>query len=128
MMYLYENLRDKALELINTKSTIDDIKAERDLIFINDTINEINIFPQNIKEGIALDAQLNEEYPEIQWLRDAANTMIKNNGTNSKQILHKTLQKSVVDDLRTDYFGVLASILVKHNIIYAVKDFIRAVE
>lgn len=75
-----------------------------------------------------MDAQLNEEYPEIQWLRDAANAMIKITGTNSKQVVRKTPQEYVLDDLKTDYYGILASVLVKHNVIHAVKDFIRAVD
>lgn len=128
MMYLYENLTDKALELIDTKSTLDNIKAEKDMLLINNMINAVNISSEYINEGIMLDKKLNDEYPEIQLLCDAANTMQNAVGINSKEIVCKTAQKSIVDVLTIDYFGLLASVLVKHQVISTVKDFICAVD
>lgn len=128
MMHLYVNLRDKALELIDTKSTLDDIKAERDMLLVNNMISAVNISSEHINEGIMLDQKLNNEYPEIQLLCDAANTMKNAVGLNSKEIVCKTSQKNIVDALTTDYFGILASVLVKHQAISTVKDFICAVD
>lgn len=128
MMHLHEELRDRALQLINTKSTIDDIKAGKDLALINDVANKMNISPEYINDGIELDIKLNREYPEIQLLCDAAKNMQNFLGTNVKEITYSTVQDNVFDALATDYFGILASILIKHNAISAIKDFIRAVD
>ena len=128
MMYLHEELKDKALQLIDMKSTEDDIKARMDLALINDVMKAVNISPKHINDGISLDAKLNNEYPEIQLLCDAANTMKNVLGTNVKEIVYKTPQRCVIDDLTTDYFGILVSVLIKHQIISAIKDFIRTVD
>ena len=128
MMYLHEELKDKALQLIDMKSTADDIKAGMDLALINDVMNAVNISPEHINAGISLDIKLNNEYPEIQLLRDAANTMKTALGTNNKESVYRTPQECVVDDLTTDCFGILVSVLIKHQIISAIKDFIRTVD
>lgn len=128
MMYLYEELKDKALQLVDMKSTADDIKAGRDLALINDMINVVNKSPEHINKGISLDAKLNDEYPEIQLLCDAAKTLQNVLGTNVKENVYKTPQNCVIDALTTDCFGILVSVLIKHQIISAIKDFIRAVD
>lgn len=128
MMYLHEELRDRALQLIDMKSTADDIKAGRDLALINNVVNAVNISPEYINHGVRLDIKLNKEYPDIQLLRDAANTMRNVLGTNVKENVYKTPERCVIDDLTTDYFGILACVLMKHQIISVIKDFIRAVD
>lgn len=128
MMYLYEELKDKALQLIDMKSTEDDIKAGRDLALINDVMNKVTMSPKYINDGISLDIILNKDYLEIQLLRDAANTMKNVLGINVDEIAYKTPQECIVDDLTTDCFGILVSVLIKHQIIFAIKDFIRAVD
>lgn len=128
MMYLYEGLRDKAILLINSKSTTDDIKAGKDIALINGMINAVNISLEHINDGISLDKKLYGEYPEIQLLCDAANAMQNALGTNVKEVIYKTPQETVIDNLTIDYFGILASILIKHQVISAIKDFIRTVD
>lgn len=128
MMYLYEELKDKALQLIDAKSTTDDIKAGKDLALINEMINAIGISSKHINEGIILDAKLNDEYPEIQLLRDAANAMKNIVGANTNQVIYETSQDYIKSDLKTDCFGILVSVLMKHQVISAIKDFIRFVD
>lgn len=45
-----------------------------------------------------------------------------------REIVYKTPQKCVVDDLITDCFGILVSILIKHQIISTIREFIRTVD
>ena len=73
MIIFYEYLINEALRIVDLKGTVDDIKAGNDLKEINRIISclEVNInislyIQKNIKEGIALNRRLREEYPEHQ--------------------------------------------------------------
>lgn len=129
MMYLHKELKDTALKLIDMKSTEDDIKAGTDLASINDMLPLLAMSPDYVEAGFALDEKIYGKYPEIQSLCDAADEMRNAFGLNANNCgEHKTRQQKVIDDLTTDYFGILASVLMKHNVISALKDFIRAVD
>lgn len=74
------------------------------MLLINNMINAVDISSEHINEGIMLDKKLNDEYLEIQLLCDVANTMQNAVGINSKKIVCKISQKSIVDALTTDCF------------------------
>lgn len=130
MMYLHKELKDTALKLIDMKNTEDDIKAGTDLASINDMLTLLAMSPNYVEAGIALDKKIYGKYPEIQSLCDAADAMRNAFGLNANNYCGagKTVQQKVIDDLTTDYFGILASVLIKHNVIPTLKDFIHAVD
>ena len=102
MIIFYEYLINEALRIVDLKGTVDDIKAGNDLKEINRIISclEVNInislyIQKNIKEGIALNRRLREEYPEIQNMCDVINNMSPNRNENIKSV-----NASISDELK----------------------------
>ena len=90
---------------------------------------EVNInislyIQKNIKEGIALNRRLREEYPEIQNMCDVINNMSPNRNENIKSV-----NASISDELilRTDQFGIMTGVLIKHNVVSDIKEFVQEI-
>ena len=122
MIIFYEYLINEALRIVDLKGTVDDIKARNDLKEINRIISclEVNInislyIQKNIKEGIALNRRLREEYPEIQNMCDVINNMSPNRNENIKSV-NASISDELKEILRTDQFGIMTGVLIKHNV------------
>lgn len=127
MMYLHEGLRDGALKVIGLKSTQEDLKAYEDLSRIQCLLRDFDKSQEYVNVGKNLDRRMGREYPEIQMLCDAANVMIPKRSF-GVSVVQKTSAETVKDALKTDYFGILASVLLKHQMITGCKDFIKSVD
>ncbi len=75
MMYLHENLKDKALKLVDLKETEDDIKVSMDLGQISIMMSSESNSQEFVQAGTELDQRLRREYPEIQMRCNAANAV-----------------------------------------------------
>ncbi len=128
MMHLFENLKDEALKLIDIKSTVDDVKAGEDLQKIEQMYNSANNTQEYISDASKLDNYLHGKYKEIEQLCEAGATMQKVLGIcNNIEKASSELEK-VQSNLVTDYFGILAGVLVKHDVISYAKEFIKSVD
>lgn len=118
---------------VRKKKTVDDIKAGNDLKEINRIISclEVNInislyIQKNIKEGIALNRRLREEYPEIQNMCDVINNMSPNRNENIKSV-NASISDELKEILRTDQFGIMTGVLIKHNVVSDIKEFVQEI-
>lgn len=128
MMHLYENLKDEALRLIDIKSTVDDVKAGEDLLKIEQMGNLANNTQEYISDACKLDNYLRGKYKEIEKLCEAGTAMQKALGICNNSEKASSELEQVQSNLVTDYFGILAGVLVKHDVILHVKEFIKLVD
>ena len=133
MIIFYEYLINEALRIVDLKGTVDDIKAGNYLKEINRIISclEVNInislyIQKNIKEGIALNRRLREEYPEIQNMCDVINNMSPNRNENIKSV-NASISDELKEILRTDQFGIMTGVLIKHNVVSDIKEFVQEI-
>lgn len=122
MMHLYENLKDEALKLIDIKSTVDDAKAGEDLGKIEQMYNSANNTQEYISAACGLDNYLHEKYKEIERLCEAGTAMQKAMGICNNREKASSELEQVQSNLVTDYFGILADVLVKHDVILHAKS------
>lgn len=128
MMHLYDNLKDVALKLIDMKGTVDDVKAGEDLKKIEQMFNSTNNTQEYISDAHKLDKYLYGKYKEIENLCEAAKAMQKALGICNNSAKASSELEQVQSNLVTDYFGILAGVLVKHDEISHVKEFIKSVD
>ena len=117
LMYFDKNLENIGLKIVKENGNWDDIKAEKDLQEIIRVINEIksNInISLYIKEGIDLKERLRREYPEIQQMYEIISN-IPFNSTGNIQVKN-SIENQIMEELKMDYFGILAGVLKKHTI------------
>ena len=133
MIIFYEYLINEALRIVDLKGTVDDVKAGNDQNEKNRIISclEVNInislyIQKNIKEGIALNRRLREEYPEIQNMCDVINNMSPNRNENIKSV-NASISDELKEILRTDQFGIMTGVLIKHNVVSDIKEFVQEI-
>lgn len=125
-IYFHRNLVEQAKKLIDAKSMYDDVKAGQD-------IGEIELLKNNAvptKEFICsarhLHKRLNEEYKEIDKMHQTASQMRSalglNNGSGQSEY------EEVMGDLEAERYGIYTSILLKHKVVFCIKEFIERVE
>lgn len=79
-----------------------------------------------IKEGVALNERLRKEYPEIQNMCSAINTMRMNReGKGNVQLTN--ICDELKENLKIDRFGILIGVLIKHKVISDIKEFIQEI-
>ena len=126
MIYFDKNLENIALKIV--KENWDEIKAEKDLQEIIRVINgiksNINI-SLYIKEGIELNERLTREYLEIQQMYEIISN-IPSNSTGNIQVKN-SIENQIMEELKIDYFGILAKVLKKHDKIKKIKEFITRI-
>lgn len=126
MIYFDKNLENIALKIV--KENWDEIKAEKDLQEIIRVINgiksNINI-SLYIKEGIDLNERLRREYLEIQQMYEIISN-IPSNSTGNIQVKN-SIEDKIMEELKIDYFGILAKVLKKHDKIKKIKEFITRI-
>ena len=128
LMYFDKNLENIGLKIVKENGNWDDIKAEKDLQEIIRVINEIksNInISLYIKEGTDLKERLRREYPEIQQMYEIISN-IPFNSTGNIQVKN-SIEIKIMEELKLDYFGILAGVLKKHSVIKNIESFITSV-
>ena len=126
MIYFHENFKDLALELVNQKGNVDDIKANDDLTEINNIIVIAKPTEQYIEKAKRLHKRINSDYPEIDEMCNLALTL--KSDVNDNETKRKSDIESIKDCLITDAFGILASVLIEHKKIETIKEFIKSVD
>lgn len=128
MIYFDKNLENIALKIVKEKKKWDEIKAEKDLQEIIRVINgiksNINI-SLYIKEGIDLKERLKGEYLEIQQMYKIISNISSNSAGNIQ--VKNSIENQIMEELKIDHFGILASVLKKHDKIKDIKGFITEI-
>lgn len=127
MIHFHEELVKLAQKVIDAKSTFDDIKATKDINEILFAINTAQPTIQFVEAAKQLDRKINEDYPEIAEMHVVASNM-----ANALGIINNENSQSeydaILQDLNSDIYGICASILLKHEKISCIKDFIEWVD
>ena len=126
MIYFYEELVQFALKLIDVKSTQDDIKASIDLNEINLALNNASLSQEFIDYATKLHKRIKKDYPEIDEMHTVAFNMRSALGMGDD--ITPSKYDEVLSDLKSDMYGILVSVLLKHGKISCIKDFIEKVD
>ena len=126
MIHFHKQQVELAKRLIDTKSTYDDIKAANDLSEINYMFNIAQPTLEFVNAAEQLNERINREYPEIYEMHKVASGMASNLGIQSKKAYSE--YDAVLEDLKSDIFGILLSVLLKHDVVSCVKEFIESVD
>lgn len=126
MIYFYEELVQFALKLIDVKSTQDDIKASIDLNEINLALNNASLTQEFIDYAVKLHARIKKDYPEIDEMHTVASKMGRGLGMGNE--MAQSEYDAVLSNLRSDMYGILASVLLKHEKVSCIKEFIKSVD
>ena len=126
MIHFYREQVELAKKLIDTKSKQDDIKALNDVNEINFVIKTAIPTVEFVNAAKRLNKRINEDYPEINEMHKIASNM-----TNPIRLRkEKTFSEydAILSDLNSDVYGILASVLLKHEKISCIKEFIERVD
>lgn len=126
MMKLKQELVNAAKTLLKEKSLKDDVKAANDIERIEEILNEPIMTVTLYNKAVRLDQKLIKNYPEITDLCSAADAMQNVLRIRSERRIGQP-EDIVKQDLITDMFGIYASVLLKHQIIDCIKEFIDSV-
>lgn len=125
-MKLKQELVNVAKKLLDEKSLKDDTKAANDIGRIEKIINAPIITETMCDEAVRLDRELIENYPEIAELCSVADAMQKVLGIRNERRISQP-ENIAVQNLITDMFGIYASVLLKHQKIDCIREFIDSV-
>ena len=125
MMYFEKDLVNKAIELIDGKSKSDELKAFTDVNDINNMIRNLQINRDYQCYAIKLNQRLREEYPSIEKLLNLGRSMV-NNSVGNNTIYD--VVSAIIADLNADKYGIYADVLLKHEVINDMKEFIEKVD
>ena len=126
MIHFYKEQVELAVKLIEIKSKYDDIKASNDVSEINTMINTAKPTVEFVNAAKQLDKRINEDYPEINEMHNIATNMTKPVRTYQNKIFSE--YDAILEDLNSDLYGILASVLLKHGKISCIKEFIESVD
>ena len=126
MMHLNKKLVERAKELLNIKSLHDDIKASHDVETIKLTLFNSQPTLEYVQSCKILHKTINEDYPEIREMHRVASEMTSVLGMTSEKTYSEfdAIQQALISDM----FGIYASVLLKHEEISCMKDFIDSVD
>ena len=125
-MKLKQELVNVAKKLLDEKSLKDDTKAANDIGRIEKIINAPIITETMRDEAVRLDRELIENYPKIAELCSVADAMQKVLGIRNERRISQP-ENIAVQNLITDMFGIYASVLLKHQKIDCIREFIDSV-
>ena len=125
MMYFEKDLVNKAIELIDGKSKSDELKAFTDVNDINNMIINLQINRDYQCDAIKLNQRLREEYPSIEKLLNLGRSMV-NNSVGNNTIYD--VVSAIIADLNADKYGIYVDVLLKHEVINDMKEFIEKVD
>ncbi len=125
MMYFKKDLANKAIELIDGKSKSDELKAFTDVNDINNMIRNLQINRDYQWDAIKLNQRLREEYPNIEKLLNLGRSMV-NNSVGNNTIYD--VVSAIIAELNADKYGIYVDVILKHEIINDMKEFIEKVD
>lgn len=106
----------KAYELVKQKSQDDEIKAAEDLYVVDAILSGENtcFSPYN------LDKRLRKEYKTIEMMENIADKFI----FNDRRPVNRSISKKdeIMNRLQSDKMGIIADVLIKHEIIQLVDE------
>lgn len=124
-MYFEKDLVNKAIELIDGKSKSDELKAFTDVNDINNMIRNLQINRDYQWDAIKLNQRLREEYPSIEKLLNLGRSMV-NNSVGNNTIYD--VVSAIIAELNADKYGIYVDVLLKHEVINDMKEFIEKVD
>ena len=124
MIYFYEELVALVEKIIDAKSTSDDIKAFNDVSDINYMLNIAQPTIEFIYTAKKLDEKLNRDYAEINQIHQVAMNMMPFVAESRGKPISEF--DGILKNLRSDKFGIYATVLLKHTKISCVMDFIKS--
>jgi hypothetical protein len=125
MMYFEKDLVNKAIALIDGKSKSDELKAFTDVNDINNMIRNLQINRDYQWDAIKLNQRLKEEYPSIEKLLNLGRSMV-NNSVGNNTIYD--VVSAIIAELNADKYGIYVDVLLKHEVINDMKEFIEKVD
>lgn len=125
MIYFWDNLVECAKKLIEISSTKEDLKAKKCISDIYNMIHQLQMNSEHIDSAIQLDNKLNEEYPVIKNMQNIGTSMSKQGCFNVRE---KSVVDIVIDNLNADKYGIYLDILIKHEVIRNIEDFIKCID
>lgn len=128
MIHFYEELVQFALKLIDVKSTQDDIKASLDLGEISNTLAQAIPTWEFINLANELHERIKKDYPEIDEMHAVALKMRSALGMGMGNDITQSEYDDVLSNLNSDMYGILVSVLLKHEKVSCIKDFIKSVD
>lgn len=128
MIHFYEELVQFALKLIDVKSTQDDIKASLDLGEISNTLAQAIPTWEFINSANELHERIKKDYPEIDEMHAVAFKMRSALGMGMGNDITQSEYDDVLSNLNSDMYGILVSVLLKHEKVSCIKDFIKSVD
>lgn len=123
---------DLAQQLMDAKSTCDDINSGIDMINIKISIQKLeNNHLGSVEEAKELHEQLIRKYYSIKAFNNAVITIEKTfNMLPKVNLLNESpmpINKQYIETLKIDSFGIVSDVLVKHQIVNEVKEIIESV-
>ena len=125
MMYFEKDLVNKAIALIDGKSKSDELNAFTDVNDINNMIRNLQINRDYQWDAIKLNQRLKEEYPSIEKLLNLGRSMV-NNSVGNNTIYD--VVSAIIAELNADKYGIYVDVLLKHEVINDMKEFIEKVD
>lgn len=125
MTYFEKDLVNKAIALIDGKSKSDELKAFTDVNDINNMIRNLQINRDYQWDAIKLNQRLREEYPSIEKLLNLGRSMV-NNSVGNNTIYD--VVSAIIAELNADKYGIYVDVLLKHEVINDMKEFIEKVD
>lgn len=126
-MYFKEALIDQAKEILKLESTKDDKKAVKDIAQILDMLESREESEEYLCNVRFLDNKMKNAYPVIFNMIKTGNKMQNIKTTNVVNTLNDLIDVAV-EDLKADIYGILLDILIKHNVVAKIEEFIDRVE
>ena len=116
-----EKLVDLAYKLIKAKSSKDDAKAAEDMLVLDTILSGV----QTCFNPIEVDKRLRREYKTIEMLENIQENFCYNDGrTVNKNV---TEYERIINNLKSDRAGVIADVLLKHDMIKTVDELYQRV-
>lgn len=126
-MYFKDVLIDKAKEILKLESTKDDKKAVKDIAQILDMLELREESEKYLCNVRFLDNKMKNEYPVIINMIKTGNKMQNRKIFKNMNTLNDLIDVAV-EDLKADIYGILLDILIKHNVVAKIEEFIDRVE
>lgn len=126
MIHFYKEKVELAKRLIDAKSIYDDMKAAKDLDEISFTLSNAQPTSRFVWDARQLDKRINNDYPEIGEMHRVASEMSNYLKIQKQEILSE--YDAILADLKSDMFGIFISVLIKHEEISCIKEFIESVD
>lgn len=128
MIYFYEELVKLAHKLINDKSTQDDVKAFMDINEISLALQNASFTDEFLNYATKLHERIKKEYSEIDEMHTMAFNMRSALGLGMDNDITRSEYDDILSNLNSDMYGILVSVLLKHEKVSCIKDFIKSVD